>query len=328
VPDASRALDSELRAELGAPDPGLILVARGPDPESVLRQQEALLPLLDRLTADGELGSADAAARLLPSEARQRARQERLPDPDMLRTQLDQARAGLPFRADAFAGFLDAVASSRTLAPLRLADLQGTPLAARLEPLLTYRGGEWRGPIILRDVAEPVLVVAAMLEAQSRVVFIDTRAELGRLLSAYTARAWRWLGWSGALMLIVLAAGLRSIWMAARVIASVLAAMLVTVALLTALGAEFSLIHLVALQLVAGVGLDYALFFARRQLDGEERARTMRTLVTCNAMTLLTFGLLALCRTPLLRDIGMTVACGAVLAMVFAFFGTGEAPAR
>ena len=66
-----------------------------------------------------------------------------------------------------------------------------------------------------------------------------------------------------------------------------------TAALLTAAGALLSLIHLVALQLVAGVGLDYALFFARRQLDAEERARTLRTLVTCNAMTLLTFGLLA-----------------------------------
>jgi predicted exporter len=115
--------------------------------------------------------------------------------------------------------------------------------------------------------------------------------------------------------------------MVARVLGAVLAAMLVTAALLTAFGLRLSLIHLIALQLVAGVGLDYALFFARRQLDAEERARTFRTLVTCNAMTLLTFGLLAFCQTPLLRDIGMTVACGAVLALVLGFLAVGEAPA-
>ena len=97
-------------------------------------------------------------------------------------------------------------------------------------------------------------------------------------------------------------------------------------AVLTAAGARLSLIHLVALQLVAGVGLDYALFFARRQLDTEERARTLRTLVTCNAMTLLTFGLLAACQTPLLRDIGTTVAAGALLAMAFSFLFAGKAP--
>ncbi len=91
----------------------------------------------------------------------------------------------------------------------------------------------------------------------------------------------------------------------------------------TAGGRGLSLLHLVALQLVAGVGLDYALFFARPRLDAEERARTVRTLVTCNGMTLLTFGLLAACQTPLLRDIGVTVAVGAVLAMAFAFLLAG-----
>ena len=99
-----------------------------------------------------------------------------------------------------------------------------------------------------------------------------------------------------------------------------------TVAVLTATGVRLSLIHIVSLQFVAGVGLDYALFFARRQLDDEERARTLRTLVTCNAMTVLTFGLLALCRTPLLRQIGVTVVIGALAALVFAFLFAGERP--
>jgi predicted exporter len=159
-------------------------------------------------------------------------------------------------------------------------------------------------------------------------VYVNMRAELGRILSDYTARAWRWLGWSGLMALVALAVGLRSPSRVLRVLGAVAAAMLVTVTVLTLLGTRLSLIHLVALQLVAGVGLDYALFFARRQLDTEERARTLRTLVTCNAMTLLTFGMLAACQTPLLRDIGVTVALGAVLAMLFAFLFAGEAPAR
>jgi predicted exporter len=69
-------------------------------------------------------------------------------------------------------------------------------------------------------------------------------------------------------------------------------------------------------------------FFARTQIDDEERARTLRTLVTCNAMTLMTFGLLAFCQTPLLRDIGLTVATGAVACIAFAFLFAGPAPAR
>jgi predicted exporter len=43
-------------------------------------------------------------------------------------------------------------------------------------------------------------------------------------------------------------------------------------------------------------------------------------------MTLMTFGLLALCRTPLLRDIGATVVVGVVAAMIFAFLFAGQHP--
>ena len=104
-----------------------------------------------------------------------------------------------------------------------------------------------------------------------------------------------------------------------RVVGAVVAAQAVTLALLTVAGVRLSSIHLASLLLVAGVGLDYALFMAREGLDIEERARTLRTLITCNAMTLLTFGLLATCATPILHDIGVTIVLGAVLSLGYAF---------
>ncbi len=160
-------------------------------------------------------------------------------------------------------------------------------------------------PTELRDKAA---LLAAL--AGDGVTFIDMKAESDGMVAAYTVNAWHWLAYGALGAALALLAGLRDIGRACRVAGSVLAAALVTVALLTALGTRLSLIHIVSLQLVAGVGLDYALFFARRLVDDEERARTLRTLVTCNAMTLLTFGLLALCRTPLLADIGVDGGAG------------------
>ena len=325
VPAASRALDAELRSALGAPDAGQILLVQGPDAETVLRRQEALLPSLDRLQADGVLTGAEMAARLLPSVARQRERIAALPDAATLAARVTAAQAGLPFRAEAFRPFLDAVEQSRTMAPLVPPDLAGSPIAVRLEPLLFQRGDVWHAPVVLQGVQDPARLAAAMA-GQEGATYVDMRTELGGILSGYTVRAWRWLGWSGVAVLVVLAVGLRDPWRVARVAGAVAASGLVTVAVLAAAGARVSLIHLVALQLVAGVGLDYALFFARRQLDAEERARTLRTLVTCCAMTLLTFGLLAACQTPLLRDIGWTVALGAGLAMASAFLFAGAGP--
>jgi len=327
VPAASRALDAELRGALGAPDVGQILILRGRDPEAVLVAQEALVPLLDRMRNEGMIAGAEFAARLLPSVSTQAARVAALPDATTLAANVEQARDGLPFRPGAFQPFLDAVAASRGMAPLRRGDLAGSPVAARLDPLLFQRDGAWQGPVVLTGVSDPARLAAALV-GQSGAVYVDMRAELGGILSGYTARAWRWLGWSGLAVLVVLAIGLRDPVRVFRVVGAVGAALLVTVAVLTAVGVRLSLIHLVALQLVAGVGLDYALFFARRQLDAEERARTLRTLVTCNGMTLLTFGLLAACRTPVLRDIGVTVAAGALLAMAFSFLFAGQAPSE
>ena len=214
-----------------------------------------------------------------------------------------------------------AVEAARIAPPLTPEDLEGTPLAVRLGPLLLRRGTGWVGPIVLQGVTDPAAIAAAMPPG----AFVDIRRDLGAVLAAQTARGWWWLGGSLLLALLVLVAGLRDL-RSLRVLAALGAAIVVCVAALSALGVRLSLIHLVALQLVVGVGLDYALFFARRQLDAEERARTLRTLVTCCAMTLLTFGLLAGCQTPLLRDIGMTVAIGAVLAMAFSFAFAGAGP--
>jgi len=324
VPAAARALDAELRGALGAAEAGQALFVEGPDAEAVLRRQEALLPRLQALQHDGAMAGFEAAARLLPSAATQEARRAALPGAYALAQRLDAARDGLPFRPEAFRPFLDAVAATRAMAPVRQADLTGTALAGRLDPLLYERGGAWHGPVLLQGVRDPARVAAALADGGPGVTYVDTRAELGRILAGYTARAWRWLGLGVAAILVVLAAGLRDWRRVARVAGSVAAAALCTVALLTALGERLSLVHVVALQLVAGVGLDYALFFARRQLDEEERARTLRTLVTCNAMTLLSFGLLLFCRTPLLHSIGATVAIGAAFAMAFAFLFAGQ----
>lgn len=319
IPDASRALDRTLRTDLGAGDTGQFLLVRGLDPQSVLEQQEALFPALDRLVAAHGLAGYDAAARLLPSIATQRARQAALPSQDALSRDLTAAAADLPFRPTAFAAFRAAVEASRTLSPLAPADLDGTPLATRLDPLLQHNGDGWRGLILLHGLTDPVGLPPGA-------PFIDLRGELGAILAAYTGRAWQWLGLSLAAILVLLIAGLQDAAMAGRTLAAIGTALLLSIALLTAFGTELSLIHLVALQLVAGVGLDYALFFARRQLDAEERARTIRTLITCNAMTLLTFGLLATSQTPILRDLGITIALGAALALGCAFLITGQAP--
>jgi predicted exporter len=197
-------------------------------------------------------------------------------------------------------------------------------LAARLGALLFQQGGRWYGLIAPSGVTDPALVGARLRAAG--VLYVDVAAEAGRIVTRSTAAALARLGWGALAALAVLVIGLRDRRQVLRVAGAVAAALLLAVAVLTAAGVRFSLLQIVALQFAAGVGLDYALFFARPQLDAEERARTLRTLLTCNAMTLLTFGLLATASTPLLRQIGLTVVIGAVASMITAFLFAGPRP--
>ena len=87
-------------------------------------------------------------------------------------------------------------------------------------------------------------------------------------------------------------------------------------AILLAAGQRLSLFNLVALLLVVGIGLNYALFFNRPASDPEERGRTLLSLAVCCATTLSAFGCLAFSHTPVLRAIGITVALGTVLSLV------------
>ncbi len=322
VPAAARRLDAELRGQLGAPEPGQLALVRGASAEAVLQREEALQPVLDRLIAEGAIGGAEMAARLLPSAARQRARQAALPDAATLAARVAQARAGMPFAPTAFDRFEHDVAAARQMAPVRPSDIDSPLLAARLDALLMPDQGGWIGLVAPRAVRDPARLAAA-LTGLADVVVIDVAQQTSAMASGFVRAAWPLLAGGAAASVLCLLAALRDPLRVARVLGAIAAALLVTVAALTEFGVRLSLIHLVSLQFVAGVGLDYALFFARKQVDEEERARTLRTLVTCAGMALLSFGLLSLCRTPLLRGIGATVAVGVAAALGFTFLFAG-----
>jgi len=86
---------------------------------------------------------------------------------------------------------------------------------------------------------------------------------------------------------------------------------------------------LLSLLLVAGVGLDYALFFDRYATSREDAVPTIRANVICAVTTVTVFTILASSHIPVLHGIGTTVALGAAFALALAFLfadkdGTAE----
>ncbi len=315
LPEPLRALDGELRAQVGAPDVRVVLALRAPDAQAALRASEDVAAAL---LASGAVAGLDHPARFLPSAATQRARAAALPGAATLAARLDAAREGLPFRPGAFAPFLDGIAAARELPPLAPGDLARAPLlAARLAPLLREEADGWRALLLPTGIRD----MAALREAAVAIpglLLVDIKAETEALLAGGIATALRWGAVGGVLVLLLLGAG-RGLRGGLRIAAALGGALLLTFAALAALGEGITVFHLTAALLLAGVGMDYALFMSR---SGEESpgdaARALGSVITCMVTTLLTFGMLALCATPVLHATGLTVVVGVAAAFLLA----------
>ena len=98
------------------------------------------------------------------------------------------------------------------------------------------------------------------------------------------------------------------------------AAVIITTAIVLASGQKLLIFHLIGLLLAVAVGSNYSLFFDREscsdQHDEDSRC-TMLSLLVANISTIIAFGMLAFSGVPLLTAIGVTVAIGAFLSLLF-----------
>lgn len=316
VPAAAKARDRALREELGAPDVRYILVARGANREAALRASESAAALLQQGVAKGWLTGFDVPSRYLPSRKTQEARRAALPEPAVLARNLEAAGRDLPFREGLFAPFLEAVERTRSRPLLDLETLRDSALARKIESLLLQNEDGWIALAPLRGVRAPEALGDAAARAGHR--FLDLKAESNRLVSSYRNESLQLIALGLLCIAALLVWTLRSATRALRVLAPAVAAVVLVVAILLLSGKRLSLFNLVALLLVVGMGLNYALFFERPQRDTGERARTLLSLAVCGATTVSAFGSLALSQIPVLHAIGLTVALGSVLALIFA----------
>lgn len=302
--------DSRLRAALGAPDVRYLLVLGGDSAQAVLKLSERVAPMLEALEKQGALEGAELPSRYLPPTEVQRARQARLPDRDTLQASLAAATAGLPFRKNVFAPFVDAVQQARALPPLTPARFERTPLGQRLASMLVRRPGGWVGLATLSGVHDPAALAALSQRTGGAVHLLDIKQASESLVKAYRSRILVALAVAIVLLVVTIGLALRSLRRAWHVLAPMTLATFGVLAVERAAGIPISLFHLVALILAAGLGLHYALFFERDSGDPAEQRRTLHATVVCVLSALLVFGMLAWSTIPVLRAIGLTVSLG------------------
>jgi len=94
------------------------------------------------------------------------------------------------------------------------------------------------------------------------------------------------------------------------------AAVLIVLAALAASGAALGILHLVGLLLTIAIGSNYALFFDHLRQKAEVDEDTLASLLLANLTTVISFGLLATSRIPVLHAVGIVVAPGTLLCLL------------
>lgn len=324
VSAADMALDSRLRAGMGAPDVRYMVVVTGNSQEAVLVATEKVSTALQPLVEAGALAAFDSASHYLPSQSTQQARLASLPVASELKPTLARATKDLPIRAEVFDPFLQDVESARNKPLLKRKDLNGSSMAMAVDAMLLQQGNRWSALIPLTAPESGNIDASQVRDVlnDSRVsnaLFVDMKTESNHLYSSYLHEAIM-LSLAGIIAIIVLLLfALRSLVRVMAVIAPLAASVLTVTAGLALFGQQLMILHLIGLLLIVAIGSNYALFFNPPLNQGihEITPRTYASLLFASVATVLGFGLLAFSSVPVLQAMGMTVAPGVILALMF-----------
>jgi predicted exporter len=243
----------------------------------------------------------------------------------MLETRLAQSVQGLPVRVPLFAPFLADVAAARKQPSLQTSDLEHTSMAMAVDALLIQEPNHWSALLPLTtpagaDINANRIRAAVNIIGLPNVLFVDMKAESDRLYSGYLREAIM-LSLGGLVAIIgLLLFVFRSPLRVLRIIAPLAAAVITVTAGLALFGQQLIILHLVGLLLVVAVGSNYALFFDRpdHSPDHAISPRTLASMLFANLTTVAGFGLLAFSNVSILQAMGVTVAPGVILALIFA----------
>ncbi|MDH3613123.1 MAG: MMPL family transporter [Gammaproteobacteria bacterium] len=320
VPVERLSADRALRSATVTPDMRYQLVLHNSSLDALLRDSQAVDLLLADAVDDGLLENWQSVSQLLPSREDQERRQNAIPDQEILRSRLGEALVGTPFRADAFESFAANASLAKSLPPLIPADIAATPLRSWLDSHLLQLSGQW---VALVSVVHPAAADLAERVGQWDVAvdFVDLQASSVDLMRDYRNGARKTI-LAAALIIIGLLWYVRgqfrqTLWIGL----TVTSALAITVAVVTTLHSSLTVIHLVALLLVLGLGLDYALFLSRSESLPERRA-TDKGVLACATSTTLAFGILAGSSIPVLKFLGLTVAAGSAANFLIAWSGS------
>ena len=313
TPELNRQ-EAAVRQRLGDIVDSQFFLVRAADAQTLLQDEEALCDRLDALRGRGLLKNYNAVSQALPSAARQAQ------DHALLAQRVFNP-GGLSERFMRELGFPPAAIAQRRAAfeqqhaPLQPQDWLPTAAAEPYRHLWLgdIGGGTYASVVTLSGAGEGGAVAAAA-DGLPGVRYVDRVGDVTEVLWRYRRIA-LWIVVASVFASAALLAVPYGLRRGVRLMAAPVAAALATPAMLGLLGVPMTFFQVVALHLVLGLSMEYAILLQLPELRGPS---ALLSVTLAALLALIAFGLLVLSATPFIHAIGLTVAIGVTLGFAAA----------
>lgn len=290
------------------PGAGQFFLLSAPDEQTLLERSETLAEGLEAARRQGHIADFQSVSQFVPSLRRQEADRALM----WRRIYRDGALASKLFGG---LGSPEAALLARRQAevpppaPLTPRTWLDSPLSEPFRSLWMGRTAEgWSAAVTLSGVGGPRSVEALkeLAGRQPGTVFVDHLFDLSKMMRGLRVGIGRLLVLGHLLVAACLFATYRRrTW---RVVAPTMLASLYTLGIFGLTGQNSNLFCILGLALVLSTGIDYGIFLQDRRA-GDHRVALLSSSLAAMT-TLLSFGLLALSRTPALHTFGLSMLLG------------------
>lgn len=321
ISKADKALDIELRSDLGAGGARHLIVMKAATADDALETSERVAALITPLQDQDLIAGLDVPSKLLPSLKTQSLRQNAIPPAKVLEKRLDSAIRNLPVKRSTLQPFVTDAASASTAPFITQDSFADTTLSEVIKSLLYPVGDQWVAIGIVKDTPEkplnPQLIKDLLAQNPSiDAQYVDLLNESNQMYEQYVSGTLSSCLFGVLGIFILLTITLHSLRKVIAIMLPLILSCVIIAGTLGLAGVNLTLLHAVGFLLIFAIGSNYALLI--QNTPGELDPITVASLIVACVATMLGFGVLAFTEVPVLKAIGQTVGPGTLLSLLFA----------
>ena len=320
VPAQAKQLDGDLRKAMAVPEIAHVFVVESDQKEDVLVKTEKLLEQLQELKQNQIVENIIAITQVLPSTTKQKQRQLKIPAMEELKINFNSAIENSPFRVQAFEPFFEEVNAARNQSYISEDVLAQTSLRTILQQSLVKTDSGWFSIVRLQGVSSEKEIMAWLDDnAELKPYHLQLKQAANSLLESYRDATVKRISIALLVLVILIWFGMKNFWNTMRIMAPV--GLGVFSALMAPLILEqgLTVFHLLAALLVIGMGLDYSLFFNRKETLEGESIQSFHAISVSMLTTAIVFSVLAISSIPVLSAMGIVIMTGVIQCFILAW---------